>query len=367
MAQNSRFWVTSATPTGDQQASYSGADFADVWRAMGEGVISGHSLPALDGELACSAGGANTVNVADGAAIVDGIYFESTAVENVNVPSAIGEGNTRIDRIVVRVDWASYEAKITRIAGTDAAAPSAPAITQTTETTYDLPLCQVLVDTSGNVTVTDERTFLAPQVDDSTIEVDSNGDLSLTSTVEGKLVTNGDLHNHVGGDGGEIILASLSPALQSLLVTGGNSHDHVGGDGATLPTGAYGNGTVTNAKLADPYDYYLVQAALDSYELVVEDGLFTIPIQDIHNGKSVVKLTAKLATASTSGNVIVRVYNVTDGVTVGTITITATNRFAAQNTITNPVLATNDELRIDITANGTGAKGLIVGIKVDKS
>jgi hypothetical protein len=180
MAQTSRFWTTNATPSGDQQASYSGADFADVWRAMGEGVISGHSLPALDGELACSDGGANTVDVADGAAIVDGIYFESTAVENVNVPSAVGAGNTRIDRIVVRVTWASYDAAITRIAGTDAASPAAPAITQTSESTYDLPLCQVLVDTSGNVTVTDERDWFAPQTDDVTLEVDqTSGDLQV--------------------------------------------------------------------------------------------------------------------------------------------------------------------------------------------
>jgi len=104
-------------------------------------------------------------------AIVDGVGFISSAVENVNIPSAIGVGNTRIDRIVVRVDWASFEATIYRIAGTDAGSPAAPSITQTSETTYDLMLCQVLVDTSGNVTVTDEREFTIYGVDDSTIEV----------------------------------------------------------------------------------------------------------------------------------------------------------------------------------------------------
>jgi hypothetical protein len=334
---------------------------------MGEGVISGHSLPALDGELKCSAGGVSTVNVADGAAIVDGIYFESTAVENVNVPATVGVGNTRIDRIVVRVTWASYDATITRIAGTDAATPSAPAITQTSETVYDLPLCQVLVDTSGNITVTDERTFLAPQVDDSTIEVDSNGDLQVraaginTTQLAAGAVTNAKL----GIDAVQTTNIKDNNVTESKINNYAVTKSKLGG--LAVDSSKIVDKAVTNAKLADPYDYYLVQAALDSYGLIIEDGLMTIPIQDIHNGKSVVKLNARLAVASTSGNVIVRVYNVTDSVTVGTITITATNRFGSQTTITNPILATNDELRVDVTAKGTGAAGLIVGIKVDKS
>lgn len=154
MAQKSFFWTTNAAGSGDQQASYSQADFAEMFRSLANGVIANH--PTLN-DLVCSDGGANTVDVATGAAVVDGIGFINDAVENVNVPSAVGGGNTRIDRIVIRVDWAGYEATLHRIAGTDAGSPTAPAITTTSETTYDLKLCQVLVDTSGNVTVTDER------------------------------------------------------------------------------------------------------------------------------------------------------------------------------------------------------------------
>jgi hypothetical protein len=168
LSTKSFFWTTNAAGSGDQQASYSQADLAEMFRGLGEGVIANH--PELDA-LECSDGGANTVDVDTGMAIVDGVGFISSAVENVNVPSASGGGNTRIDRIVVRVDWASFEATIHRIAGTDAGSPTPPAITQTSETTYDLMLCQALVDTSGNVTVTDEREYTGYGVDDSTIEV----------------------------------------------------------------------------------------------------------------------------------------------------------------------------------------------------
>jgi hypothetical protein len=250
MAQNSRFWVTSATPTGDQQASYSGADFADVWRAMGEGVISGHSLPALDGELACSAGGANTVNVADGAAIVDGIYFESTAVENVNVPSAIGEGNTRIDRIVVRANWSSYEAKITRIAGTDAATPSAPAITQTTETTYDLPLCQVLVDTSGNVTVTDERDWFMPITD--------------ARIYSGRVVNNGTPIKLPSG------WSSTKTETGKYKVT----HNFGSGNYTVIITPLGEKFAAWNSKIANSFDVYMYSYDPISQDIVNSDGTF---------------------------------------------------------------------------------------------
>jgi hypothetical protein len=77
----------------------------------------------------------------------------------VNIPSAVGGGNTRIDRVVLRADWANFNVSVYRIAGVDAAVPSAPVIVQTSGTTYDIMLCQALVDTGGTVTVTDERVW----------------------------------------------------------------------------------------------------------------------------------------------------------------------------------------------------------------
>lgn len=166
MAEQSYWWTTSSSPSGDQQASYSQADLARVVEALGgEGVIPGHYL----GELRGSVTGANTVEIEGGMAIVDGRPYRNTSAETVNIPSASGSGNTRIDRIVLRADWASFTVRITRIEGTDAASPSAPAMTQTRDTTYDLPLYQATVDTSGAVTLEDETEWASGQVDDVTL------------------------------------------------------------------------------------------------------------------------------------------------------------------------------------------------------
>ena len=161
MAETSLFWTTNAAGSGDQQASYSQADHSDGMRIMAacggyEGVAPGYL-----NELACTANGANTVAVNTGGAMVDGKVYINDASQDVNIPSASGAGNTRIDRIVLRANWAGFNVSVTRIAGTDAATPSAPAITQTSETTYDILLCQALVNTSGDVTLTDERTWSA--------------------------------------------------------------------------------------------------------------------------------------------------------------------------------------------------------------
>jgi hypothetical protein len=58
--------------------------------------------------------GANTVSISTGGAMVDGHWYYNDAAVSVNIPSAVGSGNTRIDRIVIRCTWASYKAEIVR-------------------------------------------------------------------------------------------------------------------------------------------------------------------------------------------------------------------------------------------------------------
>ena len=150
MAEFSGLWST-GMGSGDSQASYT--QLQDSLRAQVIAACNGFEGvgPGYLNSLAGTVTGANAVQIDTGGALVDGKYYNNSAAVSVNIPSAVGGGNTRIDRIVLRASWASYTVRIYRIAGTDAVSPTAPAIVQTSGTTYDIKLYQALVNTSGTV------------------------------------------------------------------------------------------------------------------------------------------------------------------------------------------------------------------------
>jgi hypothetical protein len=95
--------------------------------------------------------------IASGGAYAYGFPYFNTAPVAVAIPNTAG--NSRIDLIVLRVSWAAQTVRITRIAGVAAGSPAAPALTQIAGTTWDVPLCQILVNASGVPTLTDTRGF----------------------------------------------------------------------------------------------------------------------------------------------------------------------------------------------------------------
>lgn len=179
MTEFSYWWTTSGTPAGDQVSSYTQAHLARIAAVLAAGSGFEGIAPGYLNGLAGTVAGANTVQINTGGAVVDGKVYDSDAAVNLNIPSASGGGNTRIDRVVLRVNWAAFTVRITRIAGVDAASPTAPAITQTSGTTYDITMYQALVNTSGTVELTDERTWAAAAVDGSSIEVNDDGELAV--------------------------------------------------------------------------------------------------------------------------------------------------------------------------------------------
>ena len=135
MAQFSGFWTTGGA-TGDQVAGYTQAHWStagSIFAACSgfEGVAPGWE--ATDEFLTTDIGGGD-VSVGTGAAVVDGKWYENDAAVTVNIPTPAA-GNERIDRIVARTVWANFTVRITRIVGTPAAIPVAPAITQTSGAT----------------------------------------------------------------------------------------------------------------------------------------------------------------------------------------------------------------------------------------
>lgn len=155
MAETSGFWTTTGSPQGHQVSGYTHAMHALALRvAGGVKVIDGVAI-GYRNELAPSVSGSNVI-IAPGGALVDGKYYDNTNNVNIAIPASTA-GTTRIDRIVVRVVWANFTALITRIAGVNSGTPTAPNLTQTRNSIYDVPLARVLVDATGMLTLTDER------------------------------------------------------------------------------------------------------------------------------------------------------------------------------------------------------------------
>lgn len=157
MAERSIAWTTNATGDGTS-GGYSAANWQNMNLKMfitnpaTEGVLYG-----IGNNLAVT-GSASPVAVNTGSGLVYGIWYENDASVNVTIPTPAS--NPRIDRVVLRASWSAQTVRITRIAGTEAASPTAPAMTQVANTTWDVPLAQVRITTGGVITLTDERTYI---------------------------------------------------------------------------------------------------------------------------------------------------------------------------------------------------------------
>jgi len=156
MAEDSYLWNTNGTGDGDN-AGITMAQMQQMFRALFAGHLAnlGGVVPDYLNELAVS-GSATPVSVASGAAVSYGLMYHNSSAVSVAVPTPAAA--TRVDRIVLRVDWAAQTVRVTRVAGTEGA--GAPSLTQNAGTTWDIPLATVSITTGGVITVTDAREWL---------------------------------------------------------------------------------------------------------------------------------------------------------------------------------------------------------------
>jgi hypothetical protein len=174
MTEKSLFWNGISIGDADAYATGSGYPLSDAnyvspthdifFRAVLNGTGNRGVLKGWGNELAVT-GIATPISIATGGAVVYGLFYENMAILTgpgnpvAIIPSPIVD--TRIDRIVVRRNWATQTARVTRIAGVEGGA--APAITQSPKPSgsgiYDIPLCSLSVTTGGVITITDERQY----------------------------------------------------------------------------------------------------------------------------------------------------------------------------------------------------------------
>ena len=154
MTQRSLFWDGIVGDGGPYTQQHLHGLF---FRVLLNGTGNRGVLRNWENELLVS-GVSSPVNVAIGAAIVYGGYYETDEPVTVNIPTP-SSGNSRYDRVVVRRNWSSQTTRIARVSGVAAAAPAIPALTQAAGAIYEIPLATVLITDAGNITVTDAREF----------------------------------------------------------------------------------------------------------------------------------------------------------------------------------------------------------------
>lgn len=162
--------------------------FSQMFRTLNAGV---NGTPAGT-ELKVSAGTGLQVSVALGQAMVRGHYYISTAAELLTISTA-NATNPRIDTVVLRLDPVANSIVLAVVAGTAAASPVAPTLTQTDAGTYEFPLANVAVAAgAGTVgTITDRRVFMGKRL--QSVGTSAARDIVFPSPVQGDMVWRDDL------------------------------------------------------------------------------------------------------------------------------------------------------------------------------
>ena len=120
------------------------AQWARLMRHTGE-VAYKHGVTS--GLSPTPGGGARQVVVSSGTAVVTGVLVDSSASETLTLATN-GGASSRTDYIVLRLDWTANTAVFAVVQGTSA---TAPALTQTEGTLWEMPVARVAVAPSAGV------------------------------------------------------------------------------------------------------------------------------------------------------------------------------------------------------------------------
>ncbi|MBA3867791.1 MAG: hypothetical protein H0X30_01405 [Anaerolineae bacterium] len=161
--------------TGDASvAPYTAAEWARMWKLMhgagtpfpNYGVFAGSGVGTYGPlEVRATAVLSSNVDVQVGAALVDGRFYESTAVKTLAI-NANSSGNARIDTVILRLDYAGQTIRLAVKQGTPAASPARPSLQQDT-VYWEIPLADIAVangfTTLAQSTVTQRQRFMGTQ------------------------------------------------------------------------------------------------------------------------------------------------------------------------------------------------------------
>lgn len=154
--ESSQFWTTGST--GDGASSYTAAQWATMLQAMFQSNAATEGILAVSGgQLVVSSPANNQTQVMDGYALVAGMFYKNLSQGTLSVTSPTS-GTTGY-RVVLRANYSAQTVRITLIASPDGNS-SIPALVQTANTTWDIPLASFQITTGGAIqNLTDNRTY----------------------------------------------------------------------------------------------------------------------------------------------------------------------------------------------------------------
>jgi hypothetical protein len=208
-AQLSILWSTDDTAEGDESPYTQ----AQLWKWLEQSFTSDHSategvLFGCGGALAVS-GTASPISIADGAAYVLGTpYWNTAAVEEAISTPAIG---TTGFRVVLSKVWATETTRIDVLVSADGVA-SAPAVTQTDNTKWEITLATGTITTGGVIALTDARAYCHFATKVSAEMIDA-GVITTTQIAAAAAITGSQLAADAG-----IVAGQIANRTRSFLV-----------------------------------------------------------------------------------------------------------------------------------------------------
>lgn len=161
---------------------------------------------------------------------------------------------------------------------------------------------------------------------------------------------NGEFNNILNDYNGSVTNANISASAgiaESKLTFSGSGHGHTGGTDGKLIT------IVKNVT----YGSFLPGSPAVANDLGLNPR--------VRATTTATRISAYARTAPTGTDMIVRVFNITQAVTVATLNITAGSQTVTSTSMTNASLAAGDYLRFDVTQVGSTINGSNITVQID--
>ena len=146
---------------------YNRAEFNSFMMSRSIGNESGiFVIPGYLNDLKVNTGGTlvSSVSVSAGAALINGVLYETDTAITVNIPRTVSASAVRIDYIVLRVDYVAQTVRVVRLEGDESTTITAPDLTQMEGSIWEELIAWVYVDpTTDTVALSDifdNRQFL---------------------------------------------------------------------------------------------------------------------------------------------------------------------------------------------------------------